>query len=39
MCIVQEGQLSYEEAIIAKQNLIQETKDKVSLMKKEVKTD
>ncbi|XP_019859478.1 PREDICTED: cilia- and flagella-associated protein 99-like isoform X2 [Amphimedon queenslandica] len=30
-----EGQLSYEEAIIAKQTFIQETKDKVALMKEE----
>ena len=33
---VQEGQLSYEEAILAKQNHISETRGKVSLMKEEV---
>lgn len=35
---VQEGQLSYEEAIIARQNHISETRGKVSLMKEEVRS-
>ena len=36
LAFVQEGQLSYEEAIIAKQAYIQDTRDKVSTMKEEV---